>query len=61
MIYAYIDTMGKVLEARIIQSPSEALNEASINAVKKTEWIPATKEGNPVSVWVMVPIVFKAK
>ncbi|MCI0494873.1 energy transducer TonB, partial [candidate division KSB1 bacterium] len=36
-------------------------DEAAVAAIKSVNWIPAKQKGNPVAVWVSVPVLFKLK
>ena len=58
MVYAQINEKGKVVDCRILQSPSEALSQSAIAAIKATPWKPALLKDKPVMVWVAVPVVF---
>jgi len=62
VVNIHIDVNGNVTEAKIQQSLGEnGCNEAAINALKSVKWEPAKQDGNPVSVWIGVPVVFKLK
>jgi TonB family protein len=49
-------TLGGV---SILESVREDLNEAAQDAIRKTQWLPAEKDGKPISCTVTVPIQFK--
>lgn len=39
---------GEVTEAKVIKSDNEDLNDAALEAVKKTRFTPATQNGHPI-------------
>ncbi|AVP97859.1 hypothetical protein C7S18_11925 [Ahniella affigens] len=53
-----IGTDGKVAQAEVVDSPDSRLSEAAEAAVKDWVLVPASKQGEPVPAWVMVPIDF---
>jgi protein TonB len=55
-----IDEKGAVTEATIAESVP-GLDEAALNAIKKTSWKPAVNQGEPVSATVLVPVEFRLK
>ncbi|HKJ70016.1 MAG TPA: M56 family metallopeptidase, partial [bacterium] len=59
ILQIYITKQGKVTRAKITRGATDALNEAAIQALMKTEWKPAILYGDPVDVWYSVPIVFR--
>lgn len=58
-VKAMIDETGKVVETKIVRSVSKECDMAAIEAIKKTKWIPAEKDGETVSAEVTIPILFK--
>ena len=60
VVRVFIDEKGIVGKC-IIQTgiPSTGLNEAAIEAIKKTKWTPAQQRDRNVGVWVSIPVVFK--
>jgi len=59
-ILAKIDINGNVLTTQVIQS-LEGCDQAAIEAITKTKWIPGEKKGVPVEVFVTIPVAFKLK
>jgi TonB family protein len=55
----WIDTEGKVRDARIIKSDHDVLNQSALEAARQFEFAPASVHGKPVSLWVTVPFMFK--
>lgn len=49
---------GQVKDARILKSDNEIFNQAALDAVKQYVFKPAMQNDKPVSVRVLVPIVF---
>jgi len=58
-ILAFIDENGNVASARIIKGIGAGCDEAALNAVKKTRFVPGKQRGKPVKVQVTVPIAFR--
>ncbi len=60
VIQAFINEEGIVTDCVVFQGiPNTGLNEAAIDALRKTKFEPATKDKKPVGVWIAVPINFK--
>lgn len=60
MVWAKIGTDGNVQITRIKQSLGpNGCDEAAVNAIKAVMWKPAEKDGDPVDVWVAVPVEFR--
>ncbi len=59
-VYVKIDTNGIVTNTKIARPLGKkyGCNEAAVQAVKSIKWIPAKQKGNPVTVWVSVPVKF---
>lgn len=55
----WVDTDGKVHDIKVIKSDNDVLNQATIDAARQFEFVPATVGGKPVSMWVTVPFKFK--
>ncbi len=58
---ALVGKDGRVEKTQIISSDNEILNNAAIAAVKETVFTPAIQNGNPVRLWVRIPIAFKLR
>ncbi len=56
---AFIDEKGNVADAKIIKGIGGGCDEAALDAVKQTKFIPGRQKGKPVKVQVSIPIVFK--
>lgn len=52
---------GKPVKAVIEQSDNEVFNQAAIEAIMSSIFTPAIQNGEPVAVWVSIPIDFKLK
>jgi len=52
---------GKVKQAKIQQSESSMLDQAAIDAVKKSVFTPAIQNGQPITCWVSIPIKFRLR
>jgi len=60
IVQAKIELDGTVVEANILNGmPNTGLNEAAIDAIKKTQWVPAKQRDKDVAVWVTIPVQFK--
>lgn len=49
---------GTVAQAEVVDSPDARLSKAAEEAVKTWQMVPASKQGEPVPAWVLVPIDF---
>lgn len=60
-VYAQIGVNGQVVNTRILQSLGEnnGCDEAAVAAINAVKWQPAKTKGQPVSVWVAIPVRFK--
>jgi len=62
IVQCYIDEQGKVTEPTILKGyPDTGLDEASIEAIKKTPFSPATQGDKTVGVWISIPVNFRLK
>ncbi len=60
IVQVLISEEGDVLDTRIMKSLGKSgCDEAALNAVKSVKWQPALNKGQPVKVWVAIPVVFK--
>jgi protein TonB len=60
LIEAMVDATGKVTSAKVIESPDPAFSESALKAVHQWVFNPATKDGQPISSKVQIPISFKS-
>ena len=61
-IQAFIDKKGRVIETTIIKGiPNTGLDEAAIEAIRKTLFRPAKQRERAVGVWISIPVNFKLK
>ncbi len=58
VVSALISTSGDVVEARVVKPLHIELDQIVSNAIKRTPFEPATKNGKPTDVWISIPIVF---
>lgn len=61
LVKVYIQKDGQVGGCTIADGIREDLDSAAVRALKSIEFVPATYQGEPVAVWVMIPISFKLK
>ncbi len=54
---ALVGEDGRVKQAEVIRG-EEVFRQAAIEAAKESTWLPATRGGKPVAVWVIYPIRF---
>lgn len=62
ILHVLINKNGEVEDVKVLKSmeaETAGFEEAAIAAAKSVRWRPAKFEGNPVKVWVALPIVFK--
>ena len=61
-IQAFIDVKGRVKELKVIKGiPNTGLDEAAIEAIRKTRFRPAKQRERPVGVYISIPVNFKLK
>jgi TonB family protein len=60
-IKAFISKNGKVTKATVNKTDNKILNQAAIDAVKKTKFTPGTIKNKAVDAWVILPIKFRLK
>lgn len=58
-VLAFIDETGNVADAKVIRGIGAGCDEAALEAVKQTKFIPGKQKGEPKKVQVSIPIVFK--
>ena len=61
IVQAFVDMYGYVRETIVLESIRKDLDKAAAKSLKKTRFSPAKKDGNPVGVWISVPVNFKLK
>ncbi|MDD3806477.1 MAG: energy transducer TonB [Candidatus Marinimicrobia bacterium] len=62
IIQAFINEQGIVTDCVVLQGiPNTGLDEAAIDAIKKTRFKPAKQRDRNVGVWISIPVVFKLK
>ncbi len=58
VIKAFVDSTGSVTETVVVQGfPNTGLDEAAIEAIRKTSWRPAKQGSYSLGVWVEIPLV----
>jgi len=61
-VQAFIDERGRVKEVLIAKGiPNTGLNEAAMEAIRKTRFNPAKQRERAVGVWISIPVNFKLK
>ncbi|MCK5520595.1 MAG: energy transducer TonB [Candidatus Marinimicrobia bacterium] len=62
IVQAYVNEKGIVTDWVIMKGiANTGLDEAAVNAIKKTKFKPAKQRDRDVGVWIAIPIVFKLK
>ena len=60
VIQGFVNKNGIVGKCNVLRGiPDSGLDEAAINAIKKTKFTPAKQKDKNVGVWVSIPVVFK--
>jgi protein TonB len=60
LVQAKIALDGTVKEAEVLKGlPGTGLDEAALEAIKKTIWQPAKQRDKDVSVWITIPVEFR--
>ncbi len=61
IIAAFINKKGIPKNIYLVKGVFESLDNAALNAVKQSRWIPAKQQGKRIGVWVNIPVSFKLK
>ncbi|MCH7612999.1 MAG: energy transducer TonB [Candidatus Marinimicrobia bacterium] len=62
IVEVFVDKNGRVTETSIMKGiRHSSLNGAAIKAIKSTKFKPAKQKGEPVGVWISIPISFRLK
>ena len=60
VVQAFIDEKGRVKETLILKGvPNTGLDEAAMEAIRKTRFRPAKQRERAVGVWISIPVNFK--
>lgn len=59
LLEVYVDTLKKIREIKVIESPSSLLTKSAIEAIVKADFKYATKNGNPVNSFIRIPLEYK--
>ena len=60
LVQCFIDKTGKVKETIVLKGiPNTGLDEAAVDALRKTRFRPAKQRETKVGVWITIPINFK--
>jgi len=57
-VNVFVSPEGQVTQSRVVQPLNPVLDEIALQAIRKTRFSPATKGGQPLGVWIAIPIVF---
>ena len=62
VVQAFIDKKGRVKETLILKGvPNTGLDEAAMEAIRRTRFKPAKQRERAVGVWISIPVNFKLK
>ncbi|MFQ6676154.1 MAG: energy transducer TonB [Fidelibacterota bacterium] len=62
IVQAFVNKNGRVTETFVLKGlPGTGLDEAAVEAIRKTPFKPAKQRDRPVGVWISIPINFKLK
>ena len=62
IVQAFIDKKGRVKDTLILKGvPNTGLDEAAMEAIRKTRFRPAKQRERAVGVWISIPVNFKLK
>jgi len=62
LVWVKINKLGTVVQTRIARSLGpNGIDQAAMNAISKTKWNPALRDGKAVAVWISVPVDFRLK
>lgn len=62
VIQVFIDKKGRVQQMQVLKGiPNTGLDEAAMEAIRKTRFTPAKQRDRPVGVWISIPVNFRLK
>lgn len=62
IVQVFVDKKGRVKETLILKGiPNTGLDEAAIEAIRKTRFRPAKQRERAVGVWISIPVNFRLK
>ncbi len=62
IVQVFVDKKGRVKETIILKGiPNTGLDEAAIDAIRRTRFKPAKQRERAVGVWISIPVNFKLK
>ena len=62
VVQTFIDEKGRVKETLILKGvPNTGLDEAAMEAIRKTRFRPAKQRERAVGVWISIPVTFRLK
>jgi TonB family protein len=59
LLKLHVNKHGGVTWVKVVEGVRADLDSAAVDAMKKTSFRPAVYKGEPVSVWIAIPIQFK--
>jgi len=60
-VNALVSIEGNVADAKVVNSIHPELDKIVTNAIKRTLFVPASRQGEPEQVWISIPFVFALK
>ena len=62
IVQAFVNNKGRVTETVVLKGiPNTGLDEAAVEAIRRTRFAPAKQRDRPVGVWISVPVKFTLK
>ena len=62
IVQAFVNNKGRVTETVVLKGiPNTGLDEAAVDAIRRTLFAPAKQRDRPVGVWISIPVSFKLK
>ncbi len=61
LLHLFVDETGRVIKVLVAKSLETSLDQAALEAARKTTFYPALQRDKPVGVWVAYPVRFKLK
>lgn len=60
-VMAFIDETGSVNDVQVIKGIGGGCDEAAVEVIKKTKFVPGKNKGQPIKVKMSLPIIFQLK
>jgi protein TonB len=61
IVKAWVDRHGRVRQAEVMRSDLHVFDRAALDAVSQWIFTPALQNGEPIDMWVSIPVTFRLR